>query len=64
MILATVIAAWVIGSFLFGLVAGQLFRYFGKRGRAEEEFVSHLEPQHVSPSAASNDRAGAGLKVA
>jgi hypothetical protein len=66
MTLTTVIAAWVIGSFLFGLLAGQLFRFFGSRGRAEEEFLSHLEQKDSSAvHAASDDPNGeAGLRVA
>lgn len=65
MTIATVIGAWGVGSFLFGLLAGQLFRFFGRRGRAEEEFMSSLERNATSAlHAPSQGPNGDGLRVA
>ena len=64
--IVVVTAAWVMGSLLFGLVAGQLFRFFGERDRVEEESISLFEKNLSSAPGAVSHTAGGdpGLKVA
>lgn len=61
---AMVMGAWVVGSFLFGLLAGQLFRFLAERGRLEEESVSLFQKKLSSATHPADEKPYAKLKIA